>query len=212
MRQLDEALLAAPAVTVDVHGEDVLAFVAAGNHHVEQVLEGGKGLALAAYQQPQRVRGIVVGAVDIEHLRDQADAVACGLGVAGRDLGVGESEQRQQIAQRTSAEIQLILGLRGGSGRKLVGGAGNGGGRGCGRPTGRLRPVGDFRSLAATAIASAATTAAATASAAPAALRRCRLRPFLRGDADDRFLGAEAEEALPTFADDVDVDLIAAEV
>ncbi len=195
----------------------MLPVVTCGDRDVEEVLEGGERFAAAADQETEVVRdGIIgiIGAVDIEHLCCQAGAVACGLGVAGRDLGVGEAEQREQVAQHAAAEVDLVLGVLGGSGGRIVGSAGNCGGRtGCLARWSRSSGGSGASLIAVTTTATAATAATAAGATADwfAALAGGGGCGLPGGDADDRFLGAEAEEAALTFANDVDVDLIAVE-
>ena len=107
--EVDEALFAATAVTVDVNGEDAAAVVVAGDHHVDQVLERRERLAAATDQDAELVRGVLVFAVDVEDLRDQAKAVARRLRIARADLGAGEAKQRKDVTERAAGEIDFVL-------------------------------------------------------------------------------------------------------
>ncbi len=95
--EFDEALFAAAAVTVDIDGEDAVAVVAAGDRHVEQVLERCERLAPATDEDAELVGGVLVFADDVEDLRDQAKAVTRRLRIARTYLGGGEAEQRQDV-------------------------------------------------------------------------------------------------------------------
>ena len=101
LRHLDERVLAAPLVALDIDGEDVIGLaVVVARDHVEQVLERAQRLAAAADQQSQLVRGVLRVAEDLEDLGGASHTVAGGFRCARLDLRVHEAEQGEQLAER----------------------------------------------------------------------------------------------------------------